>query len=636
MTKEKEYTVADIEDLSDREHVRKRTQMYGGNTNPATYQIPLLFDSLIIKNITFIPAVYKAIGEIIDNATDEFAHLKKRNKVLKITANTEKGVYRIEDNGRGIPIATKKDRDGKEVWVPEMVLSRLRSGRNFSDNKEKGVIGMNGIGSAFCAFCSSDFRVKIQRDGKKYSQRFVDGTLKISKPKIEPAPNKLTGTCIEFRLDDEVFSDISLPDELFVNRAIEIALCNPDVTVEYNQERYHFKRGFKEIIKKSYKRDQVFTFTIESEKVSGDIHVIINAHDDEDEKIFTWVNSSLLFDGGKCNTQIINGITDIAINFLQKEAKKRKIVINKTDVRKGLMVLANFKISNPEYDSQAKTRLTNPDIKKELVAAFTDQWKACLKTMPGWMGDIIERASERYHLQSNKKAQDEHKRNMKKRVEGLLDATSKIRNNCSLLITEGDSAKAKICEVRDPKTLGAFALTGKINNVYDSTPAQALKMGKISDMLLAIGLTPGIKANRETLNYGRIIIATDADPDGGSIFTLLVNCFYRYWKELFDPNYQPVVYRLVAPNVVASKGKTRVHFATRAEFEKKRENYKNYTIEYMKGLGSMITEDWKQILENNTGLIPIVDDGNLQDVLHLAFSSDTQARKNWLSVEDAE
>lgn len=213
-----------------------------------------------------------------------------------------------------------------------------------------------------------------------------------------------------------------------------------------------------------------------------------------------------------------------------------------------------------------------------------------------------------------------------------MDATSKIRSECQILITEGLSAKSQISEARNPTTTAAFALTGKINNVYGNTPAQVLKMGKVTDLLLAIGLTPGKKAVRGDLNYGKIVVATDADYDGADIFTLLINLLYQFWPELFDKNYEPIVYRLVAPNICAIKGKQRVHFAHRSDYEAVKEKYRGYEIKYYKGLGSMSREDWDMILSGKTDtFIPVVDDGKLTGTLDLLFSDNADLRKEWLT-----
>ena len=632
MAKNRTYTGKDIVALSDRDHVRLRTAVYLGNTHPTVYRVPVLSaNKLTVKDVEFIPAVYKAIGEIIDNALDEFAQINSKIKLLKINAEPKQGWYCISDNGRGIPI--DKHESGK--YTPEVALGALRAGRNFTDEKEIGVIGANGVGAAATAFCSTDFEAIIRRDGKKYRQRFTDGAKKISKPSITHISSQKTGTQISFQLDKSVFKDVSLPEQLMRNRAIEIAMTNPDVTCEYNGERYRYKKGMQDIVKQIAKDQPFYCFTIKEPNITGEFYIIVNAHNEIDEQIYTWVNSSLLFDGGKCNTQFFNAFFDCAIEHLKKDAKKAQCEVTRNDIRQGLLVLANIKMKNPEYDSQAKTRLTGPDLRKEIAGMVDAQWKPFAKKSQDWLNQVLEDAAARHHMQENKKAIDEHQKTFHKRVKGLLDATSRTRSECQLLIAEGASAKSQVCEAREPETTGAYELGGKINNVYGSTPAQVLKMEKVTNLLLAIGLTPGKKAVRSNLNYGRIVIATDADYDGSDIFTLLVNLFYQFWPELFSAQYEPIIYRLIAPNVVVIKGKQRVHFSSRDQYEKHKDKYKGCTIEYMKGLGSMSLEDWKMILSGKTDtMIPVVDDGKIKDTLKLLFDDNADARKYWLTSTD--
>ena len=626
------YTSNDIKVLSDFEHVRVRTQVYLGNMNPTEYEVPIFDDdNITLTPVTFIPAVYKAVGEIIDNSLDEFAQIKQKVKTLKITADPEVGRYTISDNGRGVPI--DKHETGK--YTPEVVFGSLRSGRNFTDDKDVGVIGMNGVGSSCVVATSSEFDVVINRDKKEYHQRFIDGASKVSKPKITTTSSTVTGTQVSFQLDPTVFKDVSLPVELVRNRAIEIAMTNPDITVEYNNEKFRFKRGLLDVVSKVASDSIFYCFEVNEPNITGEIYVVLDATDGIDEQMFTWVNSSLLFDGGKCNTQFFNALFERVISHLEKEAKKTKTEVTRNDVRQGLLVLANLKVKNPEYDSQAKTRLTGPDLRKELTGTLDTHWKTFAKRAEQWLASVLERANERHHKQANKKAMDDHAKNMRKRVPGLLDATSKLRSECQVLITEGESAKSQISEARDPHTTAAFALTGKINNVYGSTPAQVLKMGKVTDLLSAIGLIPGRKADRGSLNYGRIVIATDADYDGDDIFTLLVNLMFQFWPELFEKNYEPIVHRLVAPNVCLVKGAKRLHFARRADYEKVKDKYKTggWIVNYYKGLGSMAKEDWEMLLSGETDtLIPIVNDGNIPTTLTLLFGADADARKEWLTT----
>ena len=625
MAQKKSYTEKDIKVLDDREHVRIRTPIYLGNTSQTSYSVPLFIGNKFdVRPITFIPAVYKAIGEILDNSIDEFAQVTIKNPTIKIEAHPILGTYTVTDNGRGVPIG--KHETGK--YTPEVVFGSLRSGRNFGDGKESGVIGMNGVGSSATNFCSTEFSVDIHRGGKRYRQSFTDGALHASRPSVRRTASKRTGTSVNFQLDNQVFDDITLPEALMENRAIEIALTNPGVATEYNGKKYKFRRGFDDVVKKISK--DFFKFSVDG----MDFYVIFDVHEGIDEQMFSWVNSSLLFDGGLCNTQFLNAFTDRAIHQLKTAAKKSKCDITKNDVRRNLLVIGNLKLSDPEYDAQSKTRLTGPNLRKEMGVLLDGMWAKFARTNKDWLNVVLDRAVVRHHASANKRAVKDHKKNLKKKVPGLMDATSRNRFDCQILITEGDSAASMISDARDPNTTASLPLRGKVNNVYGSTVAQVLAMGKVTDLLSAVGLIPGHRAMRNDLRYGKIVIATDADVDGSDIFTLLINLFFQFWPELFNPDYEPIVYRLIAPNVCLVKGKRRVHFVSRADYDKKKNKYKGWTVKYYKGLGSMHRNDWDIILSGDTNaLIPIIDDGNMKDTLELLFGPSSDNRKKWLQEE---
>lgn len=626
MAKQKTYTDNDIKVLSDREHVRLRTQVYLGNTTKTSYKVPIFFkDKFEVQEIEFVPAVFKAVGEIIDNCVDEFAQIDIDRKELIIETNATEGTYAVADNGRGVPIGMHET--GK--YTPEVVFGQLRSGRNFTDDKDVGVIGQNGVGSACTNFCSSEFHLDIRRDGKIYRQAFLNGAETVEKPSIRNTGVKASGTRVTFKLDKEVFDEPWLPDQLIQNRAMEIALTNPDVTVHASingqSTTYKFKKGFDDVVK------QISADYYKFESKNLEFYVIFDVNESVDEQIFTWVNSSLLFDGGLCNTQFMNALVDKTVGYLEKDAKKNKCEVTKNDVRRGLLVIGNIKISDPQYDSQAKTRLTGPILRKEMAELVDENWSSFSRRNKKWLELVLERAMLRHHSNADAKAIKELQKGLRKKVPGLMDATSPNYFERQLLITEGDSAAAKISEARDPKTTASLALMGKVNNVYGCTVAQLLGMGKISDLLSAIGLIPGMKAVRSNLRYGKIVIATDADVDGGDIFTLLINLFYQYWPELFDKDYEPIVHRLVAPNVCLVKGKERIHFPSRDVYEKSKDKYKGYTVNYYKGLASMSQQDWEMILSGKTNtLVPIVDEGKIKDTLKLLFGPDADVRKEWL------
>jgi len=627
MKKTTSYTDKDIKILTDRDHSRLRTSMYLGNINTQQVKIPLFHNNtLTFEEVEFSPAVFKAVDEIIMNSLDEFTKCDfQKNKVL--TLDYENDEFTIKDNGRGVPIG----KHSSGPYTPEVVFTSFKSGRNFDDDtKQVGITGQNGIGAAATAFTSEYFKIDIKRDGKHYSQLLTEGTNIINPPVIKSITSQYTGTSISFKLDSSVYKNIKIPEIYFHNRAIEIALCNPGVAVEYKNKTYKFKKGFENIIEKI--SDTYFEFSVENDQMHVQWFIIPSLHKELDERICTWVNGSYLFDGGLCNTQFMNAFSDSVLEHLQPLAKRAKIEVTKNDVRQGLTIIGNLRIKNPQYDSQSKTRLTGPNLRNEFVGLLSEQWSLFARRNKVWLQQILDRAAERHNKDANKQAEKQLAKQSKQKIDNLRDATSKRRQDCILFITEGLSAAGQITEVRDPNIHAIFTLTGKINNVYGCTVSQLLKMEKLLDLIAAVGLVPGKKADRSSLRYGQLALSTDADTDGDDIATLLVNFFYTFWPELFDPKLPSFIVRLNAPNVVASKNNKRVHFTTMEEFRKHEDKHKGWTIEYMKGLGSMHKQDWEMLLQNfDKHVIRFKDDANMKQTLELLFGPDANKRKEWLT-----
>lgn len=628
-----QYTSNDIDLLTEREHVRLRTDMFlGSMVREEFVMLDLLAPSLQIKPVSFVPAAYKAVGEIIENSVDEFTQLPaSRSKVLTLTADTETGKYTVADNGRGIPVT--KHATGK--YTPEVVYTMMRSGRNFKDDERiKGTKGVNGVGSCSTVATCEYFSIDITRDGKKYAQEFINGAETISKPKIISTTSKRTGTSVSFQLDKTVFKDVAIPESVLANRAAETAFANPGVEVRYHDQVFKAKRGFLDYVDRL---DLPYMHVVvEDAIVTGEAFVIMLPPDHVcADKAFAWVDGSYVFDGGKCNTQFVNAIVERFTNHFQSK-QKGLTVIPPALIKNRIAVLLNLKLISPKYDSQAKTRLTGPDLRRQFDTALDGHWDTLKQKHRVWLtatqADIAAAATN--NANRNATSEFEKKKKQIAPIANLLEATSKHRKECQLIVTEGLSAKASISEARDPKTTAAFALTGKINNTFGKSVAQLLQMPKVADLITAIGVVPGKAAIRTQLNYGRVMFATDSDVDGGDIFALLVNVFFQYWPELFDPKQPAFFYRLVAPNVCLIKGDQRIHFSSLAIFEKQKAKYsKGYSINYYKGLGSMDKADWLMVLANDSTVIPITDDGKLTDLLELLFSGNAENRRTWLSTE---
>jgi len=451
-TKDKEYTASDISVLSDRDHCRLRTGIYLGSTEMTSFEVPMFEkNDILIKQKDFIPALFKSFNEITDNAVDELTQLTKKDKKISIYHDTVLNKLRVSDNGRGVPIDLHPQ-TGK--YTPETVFTELRSGRNFNDDeKSSGVIGTNGVGSSAVAMLSESFNVAIKRDGKFYEQNYRDGISKIDEPSINTYKGKDTGTSIEFKFDTTLkqFASTELDAELIANRVVEIALNNPEIEISYSRkqldeigeeeqisETYHFKGGLGEYIKSV--SDSYFEFKYDDPEFTARYYVILDKYQGIDEKIFVYVNSSLLFEGGTAAHIFFNTFFSSAVDKLKSEAKKRKIEINKNDIRQNLMVVADVKMKNPRYDNQSKTRLISNEIKKHIDKMILDQIGKFLSSHKEWVDDVLARAEFRQRI-SDMAEVKKGQRKKRGKIAKLVDCYSTDRSICSIAFSEGDCVR---------------------------------------------------------------------------------------------------------------------------------------------------------------------------------------------------
>ena len=209
----------------------------------------------------------------------------------------------------------------------------------------------------------------------------------------------------------------------------------------------------------------------------------------------------------------------------------------------------------------------------------------------------------------------------------MIDAKSKTdREKCSLGIFEGESAISAVRQFRDAQTFGAFPLKGKFLNVSELKNVDIIKSDEVINLMGSLGLKLGEEP--ANLRYGKILIYTDADPDGDCIAALLFNFFNKFWPELFR---QGNIYKVLTPLVVAKKGKLTEYFYTNEDYKKWElvNDIKKWDIEYKKGLASLEDFEYEEIIKNPR-LVKITEDSESVQSLKAWFGGDSSARKKKL------
>jgi DNA topoisomerase-2 len=597
--------------LDEIEHVLKRPGMYIGSTKPHDSTEYLFNGQKFEKEpIQYNPGFLKLFDEIVSNSVDESKRNPNLNQIT-VTYNEKTQEISIWDNG-GIPVIIH---DVQNQWIPEMIFSNLRAGSNFNDSESRTVAGTNGVGSTLTNIFSKKFTIQTADGKNQFTQTFTDNMGKRSEPKVQKSDKRFTE--ISYIADFERFGMEGV-DESHINmirkRLIDIAACNPNLKVQFNKEKFKF-RTFKEyaelfVDSAFYERSENWEIAVSP--TNGGFQAI------------SFVNSVETKDGGTHVNYLVNQMTDKLRHLIKR---KHKIDIKPSDIRNHMMVFVNCTVINPAFSSQTKEKLiTEPkdfgslhDISDKLIKQiFASEIVASIL-------DWIERkkmAEERSQLRKLNKDLNAN------RIPKLIDAKARDnRENCTLGIFEGDSAISAVRQFRDPQTFGAFPLKGKsVPNVSEMKTTDIIKSDVVTNLMGSIGLRLGEEP--KNLRYGKILIYTDADPDGDAITGLIINLFARYWPELFD---QGNVFKVLTPLVVAKKGKDVLSFYTKEEFKdwESKTVTKGWNVEYKKGLAALEDDEYQEIISNPRA-IQMKSDAIYKETLHAWFGGDSSLRKKKL------
>lgn len=619
-----------IKKLTDYRHVRLKTEMYFGSRAPHTQVVLDYLDGKPVpKEYTWVPALYTAFREILDNSLDEMLGHGHGNR-LDVSYDALTREMTVADNGRGVPIDWD---DEHGMHAATLALSNARAGRNFEERGE--VAGTNGIGAAGVNFCSEYFNLEIHRDGKKFVQQFKEGDElfgddhQIMPPKITTKQGP-TGTKITFKLSTKVFADTTLPEAFVRSRITEIAIANPLLKVFYNGEQIKVKPRPEQSLFPGLKPISV---EIKEEGFRSRFWLVPQWLDDGDH-FHTLVNNIPALNGGVHVEHFRRLFFGNLLTALEKESKRRKLVPNRSDVTEGILLFNITNMRAPNFDSQSKTRLINEEVativKKHLEDA--ELYKDVIRKNKEWIEEIYERCSKRTMKKDAAEIAKAAKKAARNKVAGLMDANGSDRTKCILFLAEGESAISGMGAVRDPDIHGGLGLRGKVLNVNGESLKKVIDNQALQNIMNSVGLIVGEKATDANLRYGKIYIAHDMDPDGLNIGALLINFFHTYWPELFDAKRDPRIYIFRTPFIIAEKGKQRKYWYAHNYQDFVPADYSGWGITRAKGLGTLTKEDWKYSLVNPE-VYGVVDDGNMKETLDLIFNGDrSDDRKEWIGI----
>lgn len=548
-----------------------------------------------MKIVNYIPAMLKVVDEVISNSADEFRR-KDNMGLTELYVKIDKNIGEIivRDNG-GIPIVKHKEAG---IYIPEFIFGQLRTSSNYDDSEDRNVIGTNGIGVKIANIFSINFEVKSADTKNEITVQWKNNMREIVSRNISKCGKKTHYTQTRFTLDFSRFeTDLKTFDDDFINiihkRCIDAAAANPGLKVIFNCGNEDIEWKFKKL-------DEYIDLYSNLLNISDKIPF-------ENDLCTAWIfpDSSVdvgFVNGAECSKgthmrAIRNEINQTVVDYITKKDKIKDLTTRGVDNKYSVFI--NINISNPAYDSQTKDTLTTPiekfskdeKIKWEVNEKFLNK---IIKS------EIVELVRDWYKQKSaaeDEKALRKINRESNKglnRPDKYITCSSRKKSERQLWIFEGDSAKAGFRGGRNPDIQAGYVMRGVPPNCYGQTPLQIMKNEVFNDIVSILGLKWGKEFNIDDLNFGKIVISTDADVDGDKIASLLLLLFNN-WPELFEKN---IVCRSISPIIISRKGKDCQKFYTMDEFKEAEKKLKGYSHKYAKGLGGLSNQESKEMYQD--------------------------------------
>jgi DNA topoisomerase-2 len=632
------------------EHILALPDTYIGSIEPqkiTSYIYDEPAKKMVTDELTYIPGLLKIFDEVIVNAIDHSMRLKadeekgkediKHVKNIRVVIDKESGRITITNDGNGVDI--KKHGSYGDLWIPELIFGELLTSTNYDKSEEKIWGGKNGYGSKLTNIFSKEFSIEtVDHYTKKiYSQTFSDNMTKRTKADVK-ASSKAPYTQISFIPDYERFGMKNMSDDiykLFHRRVIDACATTPkDVSVYFNGEKLMIKDFEKYCELFLDKKEQPFVYEAAGERWE----VVASISSSGSFEFLSFVNGINTIKGGKHIEYITNMITK---NLVDMTLAKKKKAVKTQHIKDNLFVFVKALIVNPSFDSQSKETLTTPVAKFGSKCELSDKFYDKLFKV-----GIVDKALSITEFYDKKKLVKTDGKKLSRIIVPKLDdanfAGTKDSASCTLILTEGDSAKTTAISglsVIGRDRFGVFPLRGKILNVKDATLQKISDNSEITAIKKILGLEQNKKyTDLSQLRYGSIMIMTDQDHDGSHIKGLIFNIFQSMWHELYEiPGF---LTSMLTPIIKASNSRSKeiIEFYNMSDYERwsATDVAKNgsWNIKYYKGLGTSNDQEAKEYFKNmkkityNYGI-------DSDEVIDLAFNKKrADDRKEWLANYD--
>ena len=563
-------------------------------------------------------AVFEILSNAIDEAREGFGN------IITVTRYEDKSIE-VEDFGRGCPVDWN-EKEQRYNW--ELIFCEMYAGGKYKNNEGENYeysLGLNGLGACATQYSSRYMDVTVWRDGNKYSLHFERGEpvgKKGDELRIEPTDRgRKTGTRTRWLPDLDVFTDIDIPADYYVETLRRQAVVNAGITFRFKNEvlpghfetqDFVYENGIIDYVAEIAGEDALTTPVFwETERRGRDradkseYKVKLSCafcFSSAVSRIEYYHNSSWLEHGGAPDKAVRSAFVSAIDAYLKNNNKynKSESKVTYQDIFDSLVLVTNCFSTQTSYENQTKKAITNRFIQE----AMTEFLKEGLEIYFIENKAEADKIAEQILINKRSREQAEKARlNIKKKLSGNIDLANRVQKfvDCrtkdvtrrELYIVEGDSALGSVKQGRDSEFQAIMPVRGKILNCLKADYDKIFKSDIITDLLKVLGCGIEVRGKAakdlsafdlENLRWHRIIICTDADVDGFQIRTLILTMLYRLVPTLIELGY---VYIAESP-LYEITTKDRTYFAytepEKATFLEEIGD-KKYTIQRSKGLG---------------------------------------------------
>ncbi|MBM6665766.1 DNA gyrase/topoisomerase IV subunit B [Flavonifractor plautii] len=510
-----------------------------------------------------------AVFEILSNAIDEAR--EGHGNLITVTRYEDKSIE-VEDFGRGCPVDWN-EKEQKYNW--ELVFCELYAGGKYNNNSGDNYeysLGLNGLGSCATQYASRYFDAVIHRDGFEYTLHFEKGE-NVGGLKKEPYTGKKTGSRFRWLPDLDVFTDIDIPVDYYLDVLKRQAVVNAGITFRFRNQvggkfettDFKYENGIEDYVKE-LAGDNPLTQPVfwqterrgrdRADKDEYKVKLSVSfCFSNTVQVIEHYHNSSWLEHGGSPEKAVKSAFVGGIDAWLKSQGKyqKNESKVTWADVEDCLVLVSNNFSTQTSYENQTKKAITN----KFVQEAMTEFLRAQLEVY--FIENPFDAAKIGEQVLINKRSRENAERtrlNIKKKLSGNVDISNRVQKfvDCrtkdttrrELYIVEGDSALGSVKLSRDAEFQGIMPVRGKILNCLKADYAKIFKSEIITDLLKVLGC--GVEVHDKhakdlaefdlmNLRWNKIVICTDADVDGFQIRTLILTMLYRLTPTLIQRGY---------------------------------------------------------------------------------------------------